>query len=133
MLLQGTGATFTASRIIDDLMQNKRLGENCQIDITYFLPGFHAGDKWQALGDVLLPRCCPYEPMPCEVGACDHACHVPVKMFGHQIVHIKRGAFMRDIKIDTHSARVLIQVPSMHVVDEKAGEMPCVGVDQVDV
>ena len=68
-------------------MQNKRLGVNCQMDIPYFLPGFHAGDKRQQLGDFLLPRCRPCVPMPGEVGACEHARHVPVKTFGQQVVH----------------------------------------------
>ena len=131
MLLQGTGATFTASRITEDLIKHKRLGVNCQMDIPYFLPGFHAGDKRQQLGDFLLPRCRPSVPMPCEVRACEHPRHVPVKMFGHQVVHSQDGAqawFTHERYQDQYSlgqGGVLIQVPSMHVVDEKAGEERC--------
>ena len=132
VLLQGTGATFTASRITVDLIKNKSLGGvDFQMGILYFLPGFHAGYKWQQLGDFLLPRCRPCVPMPGEVGACEHPRHVPVKMFGHQVVHSQDGAqawFTHERYQDQYSlgqGGVLIQVPSMHVVDKKAGEERC--------
>ena len=118
--------------------QNNRRSEEQQIrsqfskkDIPYFLPGFHAGDKRQQLDDFFLPRRRPCVPMPCEVGACEHACHVPVKTSGHQVVHRQDGAqtwCMHESHQDQYSLSqggILIYVPSMHVVDENAGEKRC--------
>ena len=121
--------------------QNNRRSEEQQIrcqlskkDIPYFLPGFHAGDKWQQLGDFLLPRCRPCVPMPGEVGACEHACHVPVKTFSHYVGNsqdgvqdsiIMKGHASYQDQYSLSQGGILIQVPSMHVVDEKPGEKRC--------